>query len=198
MDTKYYKVSFAPVDYLKYCFYIDAVDECDAESKGLEELIWSIGYDASKDFDCVETELWNDKTEQSANQGSTKKEPIQDSNVKYYIADIEQRIGEYEPTSTIRFMTESDPKDYLADIVKGFYGDEPEEDGNNSGVYWNSSMEAVCYAGNFTEVSKETFEAVGWHISNMTGYGFSGQFPRSTVPALDADGKFIYNEGGTA
>jgi len=36
-------------------------------------------------------------------------------------------------------------------------------------------MEKVCYAGNLTEVSKETFEAVGWHISNMTGYGFSEQ-----------------------
>ena len=125
-------------------------------------------------------------------------EPIQDSNVKYYIADIEQRIGEYEPTSTIRFQTEGDPKEYLADIVKGFYGDEPEEDGHNSGGYWNSSMEAVCYAGNFTEVNKETFEAVGWHVSDMTGYGYSDQFSRSKVPALNADGKFIYNEGSTA
>ena len=173
MDIKHYKVSFAPSDYLEYCFYVDAVDECDAGSKAREELQWSIGYDASKDFDCVKTEPWNDETEDFGIQDSTKKEHTQDSKVKYYIADIEQRIGEYEPTSTIRFMTESDPKEYLADIVKGFYGDEPEEDGHNSGVYWNSSMEAVCYAGNFTEVNKETFEAVGWHLSNMTGYGFS-------------------------
>ena len=114
-----------------------------------------------------------DITEISSNKDDD--EPTQDSNVKYYIADIEQRIGEYEPTTNIRFKTEGDPQAYLADIVKGFYGDEPNEDEPNSGVYWNSSMEAVCYAGNFTEVSKETFEAVGWHLSNMTGYGFSEQ-----------------------
>jgi hypothetical protein len=98
------------------------------------------------------------------------------SNLKYYIADIEQRIGEYQPTSTIRFQTEGDPKEYLADIVKGFYGDAPNDD-PNSGVYpiinWNETMEVVCYAGNFSEVNKETFEAVGWHVSDMTGYGFS-------------------------
>lgn len=172
MDTKEYIVSFAPSDYLEYVFSVDAEDEYDARRKGREELQWSIGWDASKDFDCVSAET-DDEAEECSIQDSTKKEPIQDSNVKYYIADIEQRIGEYEPTSTIRFMTESDPKEYLADIVKGFYGDEPEEDGHNSGVYWNSSMEAVCYAGIFTEVSKETFEAVGWHVSNMTGSRFS-------------------------
>ena len=108
-------------------------------------------------------------------QDSTKKEHTQDSNVKYYIADIEERIGDHLPTTTIRFRTEGDPQAYLADIVKGFYGDEPNEDEPNSGVYWNETMEKVCYAGNLTEVSKETFEAVGWHISNMTGYGFSEQ-----------------------
>ena len=140
----------------------------------------------------------SDETEEFAIQDSTKKEPTQDSNVKYYIGDIEERIGDHQPTTSIRFRTEGDPQAYLADIVKSFYGDEPNEDEPNSGVYWNETMEKVCYAGIFTEVSKETFEAVGWHLSNMTGYGFSEQFPRSTVPTLDADGKCIYNEGGTA
>ena len=163
MDTKEYIVSFAPSDYLEYVFSVDAEDEYDARRKGREELQWSIGWDASKDFDCVSA-----KTDDEAEECST-----QDSNVKYYIADIEERIGDHLPTTTIRFRTEGDPQAYLADIVKGFYGDEPEEDGHNSGVYWNSSMEAICYAGNFTEVSKETFEAVGWHLSNMTGSRFS-------------------------
>jgi hypothetical protein len=102
-------------------------------------------------------------------------EPIQDSNVKYYIADIEERIGDHQPTRNIIFKTEGDPQAYLADIVKGFYGDEPNEDEPNSGVYWNETMEKVCYAGVFTEVSKEIFEAVSLHLSNMTGYGFSEQ-----------------------
>jgi len=106
-------------------------------------------------------------------QDSTKKEPIQDSNVKYYIANIEERIGDHQPTTNIRFKTEGDPQAYLADIVKGFYGDEPNEDEPNSGVYWNETMEKVCYAGNFTEVSKDIFETVSSHLSNMTGYGFS-------------------------
>jgi hypothetical protein len=102
-------------------------------------------------------------------------EPIQDSNVKYYIADIEERIGDHQPTRNIIFKTEGDPQAYLADIVKGFYGDEPNEDEPNSGVYWNETMEKVCYAGSFTEVSKEIFEAVSSHLSDMTGYGFSEQ-----------------------
>jgi hypothetical protein len=119
------------------------------------------------------TEISSNKDDDEPIQDSNEKEPIQDSKVKYYIADIEQRIGEYQPTSAIRFQTEGDPKEYLADIVKGFYGDAPNEDEPNSGVYWNETMEAVCYAGNFSEVNKETFEAVGWHVSDMTGYGFS-------------------------
>jgi hypothetical protein len=102
-------------------------------------------------------------------------EPIQDSNVKYYIADIEERIGDHQPTRNIIFKTEGDPQAYLADIVKGFYGDEPNEDEPNSGVYWNETMEKVCYAGVFTEVSKEIFETVSSHLSDMTGYGFSEQ-----------------------
>jgi hypothetical protein len=166
MDTWHYKVSFAPSDYLEYCFYVDAVDECDAGSKAREELQESIGYDASKDFDCVKTEPWNDETEDFG---------IQDSNVKYYIADIEERIGDHQPTRNIIFKTEGDPQAYLADIVKGFYGDEPNEDEPNSGVYWNETMEKVCYAGVFTEVSKEIFETVSSHLSDMTGYGFSEQ-----------------------
>jgi hypothetical protein len=102
-------------------------------------------------------------------------EPIQDSNVKYYIADIEERIGDHQPTRNIIFKTEGNPQAYLADIVKGFYGDEPNEDEPNSGVYWNETMEKVCYAGVFTEVSKEIFETVSSHLSDMTGYGFSEQ-----------------------
>ena len=174
MDTKEYIVSFAPSDYLEYVFSVDAEDEYDARRKGREELQWSIGWDASKDFDCVSAET-DDEAEECSIQDSTKKEHTQDSNVKYYIADIEERIGDHLPTTTIRFRTEGDPQAYLADIVKGFYGDEPNEDEPNSGVYWNETMEKVCYAGNLTEVSKETFEAVGWHLSNMTGYGFSEQ-----------------------
>jgi hypothetical protein len=175
MDTWHYKVSFAPSDYLEYCFYVDADDECDAGSKAREELQESIGYDASKDFDCVKTEPWNDETEDFGIQDSNEKEPIQDSNVKYYIADIEERIGDHQPTRNIIFKTEGDPQAYLADIVKGFYGDEPNEDEPNSGVYWNETMEKVCYAGVFTEVSKEIFETVSSHLSDMTGYGFSEQ-----------------------
>lgn len=108
-------------------------------------------------------------------QDSTKKEPTQDSNVKYYIGDIEERIGDHQPTTSIRFRTEGDPQAYLADIVKSFYGDEPNEDEPNSGVYWDETMEKVCYAGNFTEVSKDHFEAYQGHLPDMTGYGFSEQ-----------------------
>tara|TARA_R110000823_G_scaffold24126_5_gene71383 strand:+ start:2108 stop:2629 length:522 start_codon:yes stop_codon:yes gene_type:complete len=111
----------------------------------------------------------------SSRDDETEEFATQDSNVKYYIGDIEQRIGEHQPTTSIRFRTEGDPQAYLADIVKGFFGDEPNEDEPNSGVYWDETMEKVCYAGNFTEVSKDHFEALQGHLSNMTGYGFSEQ-----------------------
>jgi hypothetical protein len=121
------------------------------------------------------TEISSNKDDDEPIQDSNEKEPIQDSNVKYYIADIEERIGDHQPTRNIIFKTEGDPQAYLADIVKGFYGDEPNEDEPNSGVYWNETMEKVCYAGVFTEVSKEIFETVSSHLSDMTGYGFSEQ-----------------------
>lgn len=91
--------------------------------------------------------------------------------MKYYVAEIEQRIGEYEPTSTVCFKTDEDGEEYFADLVKGFMGDDDPYEPENDGVYWYRG-ESTYEAGSIVEVSEEDFEVLKAHISDITGMGY--------------------------
>ena len=46
-----YTVSFVPHDVVQYDYTVEAKDEDQAYEKGLDELRWAIGRDASKDWE---------------------------------------------------------------------------------------------------------------------------------------------------
>jgi hypothetical protein len=58
---KYYTVSFIPFDTLQYDYFVEAKDENEAYTKGKQELIEAIGYDASKDWECSDIEEASDE-----------------------------------------------------------------------------------------------------------------------------------------
>ena len=53
---KEYKVSFIPSDTLQYDYLIKAKNEDEAYDKGRDELMYAIGRDASKDWECSNVE----------------------------------------------------------------------------------------------------------------------------------------------
>ena len=58
---KEYKVSFIPSDTLQYDYLIKAKNEDQAYDKGRDELMYAIGRDASKDWECSEIKEMNDE-----------------------------------------------------------------------------------------------------------------------------------------
>ena len=58
---KEYKVSFIPSDTLQYDYLIKAKNEDQAYDKGRDELMYAIGRDASKDWECSEIKKMNDE-----------------------------------------------------------------------------------------------------------------------------------------
>jgi hypothetical protein len=156
---KHYKVSFAPHSEIEYTFGIDAKDADEARELARNEFKFDIGYDRYKDFECVKIETTDVDDE----------EP--DNVMKYYVAEIEQHILEYEPITTICFKTDEDGEEYFADLVKGFMGDDDPEEPENDGVYWYRG-ESTYKAGLIVEVSEEDFEVLKAHISDITGMGY--------------------------
>jgi hypothetical protein len=78
--------------------------------------------------------------------------------IKYYLAHIDERHGEFEPTISYLFCTKLDPS-VVADIqVKQWYNMEPDEDPDREGVYWNDCMTYSC--GGYSEIKKETYEDI--------------------------------------
>jgi len=49
---KTFKIKFIPIDTLDYTYVVEGKDEDDAYFKARDRLRFSIGYDASKDFEC--------------------------------------------------------------------------------------------------------------------------------------------------
>jgi hypothetical protein len=54
MSKKQYKVSFIPIDSLQYDYVVEAKNEDEAYDLAKEELRGTIGYDASKDWECYD------------------------------------------------------------------------------------------------------------------------------------------------
>ena len=51
-----YKVSFIPYETLQYDYVVEAKNEDEAQDLANKELQFSIGYDASKDWECSSVE----------------------------------------------------------------------------------------------------------------------------------------------
>jgi hypothetical protein len=86
--------------------------------------------------------------------------------MKYFIADIDERHGEFECRISVVFSTEGDPHEKHEDIVKTWYDIDLQEDADNEGWYWNAEM---CYsAGNITEIDKACFDQSRGHLTDMS------------------------------
>jgi len=74
--------------------------------------------------------------------------------MKYYIGDIEDKIGEYEFSTTIRFKTDRDPEEYLDSIAKTWYSTEytEEEEG-----YYSHSGDTISSAGTWQELDEGVY-----------------------------------------
>ena len=51
-----YRVSFIPFETLQYDYVVEAKNEDEAQDLAKQELIWAIGRDASKDWECSNIE----------------------------------------------------------------------------------------------------------------------------------------------
>ena len=55
-----YRVSFIPFETLQYDYVVEAKNEDEAQDLAKQELIWAIGRDASKDWECSNVEELSD------------------------------------------------------------------------------------------------------------------------------------------
>lgn len=78
---------------------------------------------------------------------------------KYYIGQIDERNGEYEYSTTIRFKTNKHPGDHLAKIASTWYGDHDEDNVSDSGWCFNCG-EIWTYVGDYQEVTKPIYETL--------------------------------------
>lgn len=56
-----YTVKFAPIKQTVYTYYVDAEDEGIAQIDALDDFRMDVGYDTSKDFECIDVEEHSDE-----------------------------------------------------------------------------------------------------------------------------------------
>ncbi|OUU63953.1 MAG: hypothetical protein CBC24_08245 [Candidatus Pelagibacter sp. TMED64] len=89
--------------------------------------------------------------------------------LRYYIANIDERYGEFECKHSILIATHYKSIDKRFDeIVKDWYGIDLVEDDDNEGVYWNDDM--TYQGGKIAEISKNTFEELKSNFFNIAFY----------------------------
>ena len=86
--------------------------------------------------------------------------------MKYFIADIDETYGEFECSISVVFSTDGDPDEIQDNIVKTWYGIEPEENPQEEGVYLNDHM--TYAAGKMTEIDKTCFDQLRGHLTDMS------------------------------
>jgi hypothetical protein len=97
------------------------------------------------------------------------------SDLKYYIANIDERHGEFECSISILIETKyKDVDERHEEIVKDWYGIELNEDPDNEGVYWNDCM--TYTAGDIMEISKSTFNQLSRKNKKRIGISFFSTF----------------------
>jgi len=76
--------------------------------------------------------------------------------VKYYLATLNVRIGEYGVDTSIRFSTDGDPSELHHHIAKTFWGKSQEDDE----TYYFDGGQIAVEVGDRVEVSREVFMAI--------------------------------------
>jgi hypothetical protein len=87
--------------------------------------------------------------------------------MKYYLAQIDTRNGEYETSETIKFKTDYNPDKVLDDIARQWFDEENDGEYKHSEWYWHN-MEVVTRAGLWQEISKATYLTLPYFISEFT------------------------------
>lgn len=89
--------------------------------------------------------------------------------MKYYLGQINDRIGERELSTTVRFQIPEGagygPDDRLEDIASEWWGNDP--DSTEEGYYFGGG-EVCTTAGSLLEVSEETYKGVSILISDLS------------------------------
>lgn len=85
--------------------------------------------------------------------------------MKYWIADIFERNGEFEYTTPIRFIaeTQEDANKIHLYHVGTWYGEDHMEWNDNDGCYWNDYI--AVSEGRITEIDEHTFNTLRNHGS---------------------------------
>ena len=85
--------------------------------------------------------------------------------MKYYIADVDHRNGEFEDTTTIRFKApDTDTADKIHLFIVGtWYGEDHTEWDADQDCYMNDYI--AIYEGRMTEIDEHTFLALNNHGS---------------------------------
>lgn len=87
--------------------------------------------------------------------------------MKFYVGKIEDRLGEFEFCTIIRFKLDphEDPDDYLNDIAKNWRLDEAEWDDSYGGY---DHGDGICVTpGRFKEVTFETYHDLDGIITEL-------------------------------
>jgi len=79
--------------------------------------------------------------------------------MKYYIGKIDERNGDYEYNTTIKFETEEEPEEHLLSVVKSWYIDEMEYD-SHCDAYHNGEGYPLCSVGSYQEITKDIYDAL--------------------------------------
>lgn len=93
--------------------------------------------------------------------------------MKYYIGEVNERNGEYENSSVIRFETDKEPEEYLRDICRFWYSSSEATDRINGeaehelGNGWWHNSEVATFVGSYQEVTQEHYDALPYFISKI-------------------------------
>ena len=120
--------------------------------------------------------------------------------MRYYIATIDERCGDYNFTTTIKFAMREPEKDffntpeecayqnaekYCDDMARTWYDeDEGGEEEDENWYSFNGGEVACCY-GFHKEISKETFNELGSFVSDLTSWEVSELIRKENDEAKD-------------
>lgn len=99
--------------------------------------------------------------------------------MKYYLAQIDERNGEYEYSHTIRLQCAGDVVEALRDIAANWYEDAEEYEAENgeplhsaddvaNGHYYFNCGDVCASVGNWQEIDKAAFDAMPYFINIFT------------------------------
>lgn len=89
------------------------------------------------------------------------------SKLKYIIAQVDIRNGEYEERATVKFKTRGLAIEVLDKIAQCWY--DPENDGTEKigDWYWHNG-EVIVRAGSWEYVTEQQYKSLPWFISDMS------------------------------